>query len=325
MKKAILILLSLSLVFLSNTKISADDESQKSVGTLTSYYNPETGDIDDGGTKNAEIGEGMVRGCVGDYALLEEKNGEKFLTMKLKLYSNIEDIRFEYKTSKKNEYKALKYTLIDIDKKNNTANLRLKLENQFTWIRTKMYVIPMGRDVLYYWRADEKNISPTRAKFDDASLLSDDEKEILKKVEELKEKSVVAKANLTKIKLDNKEIRLSAYNIKGNNFFKLRDLAYILNDTSKKFSVDWDAKRQAIQLRSRSKYKKVGGEMDTISNSDKKGKITSSIVYKDGIVIRPISYNIDGNNYFKLRDICKKFKIKVDWDKASKTIMLKTK
>ena len=44
-----------------------------------------------------------------------------------------------------------------------------------------------------------------------------------------------------KIYLDGKEIKLDGYNIKGNNYFKLRDLAACLN-----FSVDYDASRNMV-------------------------------------------------------------------------------
>ena len=37
-----------------------------------------------------------------------------------------------------------------------------------------------------------------------------------------------------------------AYNIEGSNYFKLRDLAYVLNGTDKQFEVGWDAAANAI-------------------------------------------------------------------------------
>ena len=41
--------------------------------------------------------------------------------------------------------------------------------------------------------------------------------------------------NNTNISLNGKQIYLDAYNIKGNNYFKLRDLGDLLD-----FNVDWD-------------------------------------------------------------------------------------
>ncbi|MDR0569602.1 MAG: hypothetical protein LBG71_00040, partial [Clostridiales Family XIII bacterium] len=41
---------------------------------------------------------------------------------------------------------------------------------------------------------------------------------------------------------------MEAYNIGGYNYFKLRDLAQVLNGTEKQFDVDWDAERNAISL-----------------------------------------------------------------------------
>jgi len=39
-----------------------------------------------------------------------------------------------------------------------------------------------------------------------------------------------------------------AYNIGGNNYFKLRDLAYVLNGTAKQFEVGYDNATKAITL-----------------------------------------------------------------------------
>ena len=36
-------------------------------------------------------------------------------------------------------------------------------------------------------------------------------------------------------------IDLQAYHISGNNFFKLRDIAYVLNGTSAQFNVEFEA------------------------------------------------------------------------------------
>ena len=43
-------------------------------------------------------------------------------------------------------------------------------------------------------------------------------------------------------------IAFEAYNIDGNNFFKLRDLAYALSGSSKQFSVGWDGAASCVVL-----------------------------------------------------------------------------
>ena len=51
---------------------------------------------------------------------------------------------------------------------------------------------------------------------------------------------------------------------------------------------------------------------------------TSSKIYLDGKEVSFQAYNIEDNNYFKLRDIGKAFNFGVDWDGANNTIVLDT-
>ena len=43
---------------------------------------------------------------------------------------------------------------------------------------------------------------------------------------------------------------------------------------------------------------------------------TTSTVYVDGKAVKFESYTINGNNYFKLRDVGQMFDFEVDWDGA---------
>lgn len=126
------------------------------------------------------------------------------------------------------------------------------------------------------------------------------------------------------VKVDGKVVAFDAYNIDGSNYFKLRDLAYTLNGTAKQFSVEWDGESNAITLTSGKAYEPAGGEMSVKGLSSKTAMPTSSSIYLDGKEIFFTAYNVEGNNYFKLRDIGKAFDFGVTWDGASKTIMIDT-
>ena len=52
--------------------------------------------------------------------------------------------------------------------------------------------------------------------------------------------------------------------------------------------------------------------------------VSNSKIYLDGKEIQLNAYNINGNNYFKLRDIGEKINFSVNWDEATKTIMIDT-
>lgn len=119
-------------------------------------------------------------------------------------------------------------------------------------------------------------------------------------------------------------IAFDAYNIAGNNYFKLRDLAYILSDTEKRFSVSWDEENQYIGLYSGIAYVPVGGEMTVMNPEACTPLTTTSRIFLDGREISLAAYNINGNNFFKLRDIGEVFNFGLHWDEATQTITIDT-
>ena len=82
--------------------------------------------------------------------------------------------------------------------------------------------------------------------------------------------------------VNGKLIEFEAYTIDGNNYFKLRDLAQVVNKTSKNFEVKWDSNKNAINLISNAFYTSVGGELVRGDNTAKNAIPTTSTVYKDG-------------------------------------------
>lgn len=115
-----------------------------------------------------------------------------------------------------------------------------------------------------------------------------------------------------------------AYNIGGANFFKLRDLAYVLSGTPKQFEVSWDGAANCISLISGQTYTPVGNEMASAGGGEQAAAPTTSKILKDGQEISLTAFNINGANYFKLRDIGAAFDFGVDWDQATQTISIST-
>lgn len=115
-----------------------------------------------------------------------------------------------------------------------------------------------------------------------------------------------------------------AYGINGNNYFKLRDLAKVVDGTDKNFEVTWDGEKKSINLVSNKGYTEVGGELAKGDGKEKTATLNTSIIYKDGEVVSLTAYTINGNNYFKLRDVAKAFNIGVTWDGATSTIGIDT-
>jgi len=116
----------------------------------------------------------------------------------------------------------------------------------------------------------------------------------------------------------------NAYNIGGSNYFKLRDLAYVLSGTAKQFEVSWDAINNSICLTTNKAYTSVGGEMATGNKENTNAILTTSKVYIDGSVASLAVYSINNNNYFKLRDIGQALNFGVTWDEKTSTIGIDT-
>lgn len=140
----------------------------------------------------------------------------------------------------------------------------------------------------------------------------------------------VSAANLTAaptastVLVNGKNIAFDAYNIEGNNYFKLRDLAYILSGTEKQFEVTWDSVNNAISLTRGRPYTVLGGEMAGKGSGNKVPTPTNSGINLEGREVRFTAYNIEGNNYFKLRDIGQAINFSVVWDGAINTIVIDT-
>ena len=126
------------------------------------------------------------------------------------------------------------------------------------------------------------------------------------------------------VMVNGKQVSFDAYNIGGNNYFKLRDMAYVLSGSEKQFEVTWDGAKNAINLISGAPYTAVGGEMAAKGDGNKQATPTTSVIYLDGVQVTLTAYNIGGNNYFKLRDLGQAFDFEVDWDAAAATIVIDT-
>lgn len=135
---------------------------------------------------------------------------------------------------------------------------------------------------------------------------------------------LAAMPNRAAVYVDDVPQIFDAYTIQGYTYFKLRDIAYVLNRTGKKFAVDWDEQRNAIILTSGSEYISQGTEMARAGGTAKVPTPTLSKVFLDGKEIKLAAYNIGGNNYFKLRDMGDALGFVVRWDEVKRVIYIET-
>ncbi len=135
---------------------------------------------------------------------------------------------------------------------------------------------------------------------------------------------VTATPTSSKIIINGTNVSFEAYTINGNNYFKLRDIAFILGTSGKQFEVTWDGSKKSINLVSGKKYTIVGGELSTGDCTAKNAVVNTSTIYKDGSIVNLSAYTINGNNYFKLRDLGQAFNFGVSWDAQNNAVIIDT-
>lgn len=136
---------------------------------------------------------------------------------------------------------------------------------------------------------------------------------------------LIAMPTKASVFINGKQVHFEAYTIRNNNYFKLRDLAYALNESTKPFEVVWDSQNLTIKMSANKPYMQVGGELS-------KKIISTPVMYKlnyptmllDDETVNLKAYNIGNNNYFKLRDIGELFDFGVIWHSEKSQIEINT-
>ena len=121
--------------------------------TATSHYkHPTTGLIEDsGGEGSYVLGQSMTESALNKAALVEvDSQGNTYVTVRLNLMDNIQNPQFQVDGSRNGNFSAVSATVMQEDFTNNTTDFRMQVPSENAIIRCNMYVIPMGRDVIFY-------------------------------------------------------------------------------------------------------------------------------------------------------------------------------
>ncbi|WP_308534312.1 glutaredoxin domain-containing protein [uncultured Peptoniphilus sp.] len=109
-----------------------------------------------------------------------------------------------------------------------------------------------------------------------------------------------AKEVKEKIYLNGEEQNIISYEINGENYLRLRDLAFTLKDSNAKFSIDFDEKEGKIIVKTGKDYD--GGALEAPKeNLDAKENKMPILVDNRATDIK--SYKINGYSYYKLKDL----------------------
>ena len=113
------------------------------------------------------------------------------------------------------------------------------------------------------------------------------------------------------------------YNIGGNNYLKIRDIAALLDGTAKQFNITVDGR--TVNMISGAAYEARGDEM--IPNPGAVKTTTSETTFRftlDGEPVELTAYLIAGSNYVRLRDALRLFDVFVDYNAGLREFYIDT-
>ena len=129
-----------------------------------------------------------------------------------------------------------------------------------------------------------------------------------------------------KLSVDGQEIACEKYNINGSNFFKLRDLAQLLNGTGSQFGVGYDAAAATVTVTTGKAYESTGTELKTGVNNSSTTQPSAQSILINGTAHGELTvYNIGGSNFFQLRELGNLLNFDVGYDAASNTATVRSK
>ena len=133
-----------------------------------------------------------------------------------------------------------------------------------------------------------------------------------------------ASASRQALKINGSVVSCTAYTIGGYNYYKLRDVAQLLTTTTAKFSVGVVGASRTISVTTGASYTSVGGELSAAAGTSVTyAKSDWKLLVDNGGVSCSI-YKINGNNYFKIRDLGNALGFDVDYDQTDDTVAVAT-
>ena len=128
-----------------------------------------------------------------------------------------------------------------------------------------------------------------------------------------------------KLAVNGKNVNCEKYNIDGSNYFKLRDLAQVLNGTSARFEVGYDAAASTVSITTGAAYTPAGGELAVGVDNSNTAQPSSQAILINGVRHGELTvYNIGGSNFFQLRELGNILGFEVGYDVSTNTATVRS-
>ncbi len=138
-------------------------------------------------------------------------------------------------------------------------------------------------------------------------------------------KETVCMVSNQAVTLDGEEVTIAHYNVNGNNYFKLRDLACILNGSAYQYNVDYDSASRTVLIATGESYAAQATDMQIGEDRSDTCVLSNQPVSVNGETVSVKAFNIGGENYVQLRDLAGYVGYGVDYDAAARTAQIITK
>jgi len=127
--------------------------------------------------------------------------------------------------------------------------------------------------------------------------------------------------------VDGAAVTAEAYNIDGANYVRLRDVAGLLSNTEACFSVSYVQESDMIVIETGVPY--IPAETDSAAelaaNPVSVVPSPQTLIVSGRVVSGISAYNIDGSNFYKLRELGAILGFGVDYDAESRTVLICTR
>lgn len=133
-------------------------------------------------------------------------------------------------------------------------------------------------------------------------------------------KTIPVNVTQQSVYLDNKPLNIAAYNIEGANYFRLRDLAQILQGTEAQFSIESRSGDYTIEVQTGATYTPRGDELGPLRSMVSSMQPSNWKLAVNGKAVAVSAYTIEGSNFYKLRDIGHALGFFVRYDEATHSV-----
>jgi hypothetical protein len=112
--------------------------------------------------------------------------------------------------------------------------------------------------------------------------------------------------------------------IQDSNWLRLRDVAMLLSSTTSQFSIRYDGATNTVSVFIKDEYVPLGGELEDVLPDELTAQVSPQKLMVDGMNVDIVAYNIEGYNFFRLRDLAAIIDFNIDYNPADGVITVAT-